>query len=739
MENTNFDLSKNELEELYKAARNNTAFNNYSDRELKQKLIELKYADKEQQSHKEPLNYPSKQPQVWINSDYLKKNIRQLNNTKDFINEGISKRSLILINKIKQLNEIDKSIPPLLEPENIPTFFNHLISALEPLNKKDLWNYLCRKEKDLDQFRKTLSKQVYDHKTSVIKKIFNALFRKKEAAISEQDIFLHIPAIPKEDDNHLYGSNYFYAKASNLVWDLNIFGKAQLSFDANEGISLDKADCLSLYTLCEYQNKLFDDIFLLSDDLENKIQSMYANPAQEDDDKTEESTKHDLFFNDALSKDNVKKGNNGNGNARINHRKIEENNNSPKNDWTAIENFFQSLSEAYIPVAYIIRNIKETLDAFPLNEEHPVKAHHLLYVLSWIYFKWILYAEDAFTNEHKLVENDGNTISISINSFFIDLKQKIDRLEEQIQGNTNIEEEQKEQALSILHNLYQYMKEYQQLLPYLRKRIKGVLSSIIADMASDYLLKQDLFLQYKIKPSGKLYFVRLRKIMDKMAKPHPSLHQINDKEEHTQEEYSDILSDEPNEEEIPEAYKNLEMPKTYKPYSKDNPNVKPPPTPEPKSHEIDIMPLVDLYRLIKLLNKAVNKNFHTEYQLERKQGQSKEKYQYLFERDYKKREAAYSNVPHNILMQLQDSYDTLCQIQDYLQKMLSPYIKENRYHISKQEANLIRNNMGDITMLIKNLTDALTVTSQVPEEFTAYSVLIKNFFDRFQAFLKLIL
>ncbi|MDH5680822.1 MAG: hypothetical protein OEZ36_04485 [Spirochaetota bacterium] len=645
-ENKLFETS---YEELYQKARQMTQFAKYSDYELKERLVNLIFSLDDahflEEDEVEVENIEENKEEV---RNYKIKNIFQ-HLEKSLKSVRLSKdkefKNQVLSRKTEIIATAKDELPVIYDTQSLQDMLFKLADEMGIYNNEVFWDFELFNDKDFLRFKRDVAKAFYLTKTSFVTKIWDVITGQKKIKLDYLDPFRQIQIYPKVKKQSIIGSNYFNSKKTDLSWTFFCFGEAS---GTPNFIPLEQFSVYSLKSVVLSLSKTFDDIFKWSD-------IRYV-------DKKE-----------ALNKEHKNEG-----------------------------LLFKLVAESYLPVIKMFIVFEHIAQTLPQTPNHPLRSVHLIYFVAWAYVKWIAFMEKSLYDSEGFISPLGETGEICLDTIFERIKGQMDN--ELV--NVNLEDD-----LSMFHSYFSERENvltkidyYKSLIPELKRRLKTLLSTLIADVINDFVSRNGYFLEYQIDERGRLTFIDLFKRRDSSIIDKILSFFKKEKEEKTEQDQ--VRDDKIKEEEIKPV---IQISKPVQSLNDDS--------------ILYGRALDDVLTILSAVVNVFNENFEGVNKFASMAGQEEDIYHYLSVNPYFKlnEHATFQQV-----IQLQDCYELMFKVKrqgnDVIQAIKDKEIPRSLIH----RKITLEDNIENLITTMKDSSSTLGLLSQNKEKYQEYGVLLNK-------------
>ncbi len=638
------------LDFLFQKARSLPEFKKYTDLELKEKLVDLVFSQDLAVNH-EDKELDEEEIQEKKTSNILLKLSSTLQ--KDRQNKDRQIKNNILASKTETISKLKDNLSIIYDLQSINDILFKLSAEAKLYNNDVFWDFYQYNDSDIQIFKKKLSSAHYISQTSFFIKLWDIISGSRNEKIQRSDPFLNVSIFPKPKRSMIYGNNYYRSKIIENSWSTLLFG---INNDFPPYIPIEQSFNYSLKGIITSLSNHFDYIFRWTDihfiqkDPENS--QPITNPTSE-------------IINEGL--------------------------------------FFKLISESFVPIFKILTIFEHIAYSLPLTENHSLRSGHLIYFIAWIYVNWIPFLDKSLKETKNYSSSEGETGKISLKLIFDQIKNDMDNEIVSIDFEYN------------LNSFYDYFSEREEILkkidyftgyiPELKRRIKILLNTLIADHFQDYYSSKDYYMIYHIDDRGRIYFDDLfRKKRDSLLAKFLSIFQGKDK-------------DKPKSA-LPETKKEIkEMSPQTTPQKKVSYSTT-------KDYSSYIRILGDLISSITILTSCFNDNFsegnklipHLDKKID-------DKYQYL------KRNPMFSTldeVPFDQVMALQDCFDLMHTAKargEDLEKSIK--LKEIPRNIN-HKISFVEDTIDNLITSVKDTSGTLGILTEDKNKYQEYGELFKK-------------
>ncbi len=695
-----------DLDTLFKKARTEKQFKSYSDSQLKAMLMDIMYS--------ETLTDGMTDTKL---IEFLKKSIVSNENKSPKYSKSLSKykgrkklklkenletifyqtKDEINIDKFEDINKFKNALDELDKNEKLTRSLvfekiSELSISLPSFTQKRLFDFLTKEEKDFKAFREKIIMLYYEKKTNIIIKLINFLFGLKSEKLKKYDFFKNLPGKLIKEKELIYGKNVYNALHYEEEWFFQLFG-IDSSDTKIDDFKIENLSKYNLKCLLEYLSEAVDYIFDNAD------------------------------FINAFPDHNENAGD--------------------KNIKEFI--FVSMVSHKFTDVVKTVNLIQNLYKIYNFTPEHPLKSGHLIYLFCFLNYYFYDFLQRV-TNKNAVFNKEGiNTGKMSLDIIFPIIKNyyqtKLDNddfdgeIEQQLQTankqdetanetndfdsflekwqsefSTEMPEEEKQSASvdlrEIATRIVKYVDDYYEIFNHLKIRFRKLISSSLADIVSNYLEKEHIYIDYEMNDKGHLVFdpetmvgkKKEKVTVDSLLDESEKVSAGNDKNEAQSE--SDEMGNE-----------------AVNPVANDT--------------EIDVMPYVDCFKSLEDIIDIFNRNFSPQNKFKLTDKSNQKRYDYLKQRNYLKNgDKSGEKVPFDMLIKLQNCYDTLVISKNKLEEVIMPLVRKKSFYIDRALGIELRDVISDVAYVFKDITEILSEISEHKEKFDDYTKYVKFFFTK---------
>ncbi len=440
-------MQNSDLDALFIAARKIPKFDNYTDSELKDKLINLMYSDSFSMSMLEA--DPS---QLEALLDFEDQPSYDMDVSKRFQTKGFNRKIQLIGKKQETIkNYLEDIKNELIDEDNLSEILLQYFAEIESYADGDFWTFYEERDKEFAQFREAIQHQYYKLRTNIFVRFIDRLFGLQKGKLVQYDIYIHIPMPLVSPSQPIYGFNAEESMMHNSPWLNEFQGSVRL-----EKINNFDVDMLSEYSLLDIIrifSFVFDEI-MLDAELEGRSVATAG----------KRSNYNEIMFIHHLSA----------GFSRV------------------------------LKVLFLIEKIQQEGNTLGHSL---LRSGHVLYPLGWMYYKWLPELDRAYNEKINFSTEEGPTGALSVKDLFIKLKRVIARGEKK----ANLSPEKRRLLTESQERLKYHLQIYPQIQTHLKNRIKICMKHVVGDISKDFFLRQEILLEYLLEKSSKMHITTFTK------------------------------------------------------------------------------------------------------------------------------------------------------------------------------------------------------------------------------------
>ncbi len=664
------------FEELFKQARAMDKFSNYSDFELKDKLINFLFSgdddfdsdfDDFRETDSKEISTDDKENKISRIFNQFEKSLQHSNQPLPDKPERKTSLDLlkdsVLENKQQFLNNISEELEDITDSRSIHVTLFNLSKEIKAIHNNIFWNFDEYQDKDFVNFAKNLATKCYMVKTSFLVKLWDMISGQKLDKLDEANPFINIPIYPNVKWKPLYGTNFFKARASDDAWVNLIFGLT--GPDLSE-LTVDNSHFFSLKQVVTSLSETFDYIFYQA-----KLR----------------------YFNNTTE------------------QAIQANNKNLVNEGL----FYQLISEKFLPIIKVFSVIEHIALSYPLADNHPLQTCHLIYLVAWCYVNWIGFLEKTLNEKKNYVTRQGETGYLSLEGLFERIRKEVEDVLIDIDFEEDLETFQ--EHFTEKEKILKKIDFYVLYIPELKKRLKLLLNNLLGDAASHYLKQKNLFLRYYVKDNGHLVLQDVFRgkgetVLEKII----SFFQGKSQDE---QEDADGTAEHKPASASADSYK-IDSKASYKPQ---------------KDYSSYSRTLGDLTLILSKILTGFNENFAPENHIKYNSKTPPDKYTYLHINPYFSNRSDEVNYAH--LDKMQDCFESILTTKKLGEQVnLAIKAKENFVDLYKK-IDILDDSLEKSSTLFKDTSASMGILSQDREKYEKYTNLINKFYIVYNEFQKI--